>query len=282
MIHSYLSVCSFDKMADAARPSEDNLRTYILTELRCILRDLEDRTDDKDKIVRDYALYRLEKVILLCVQCQETLPNVIDQLTVDMLLEAHYELAKTVEKEHTLLQAQNNANWIEGIPSLIDIEKLAAADALLEAPGELARTVEKEDTLPQAQIDVKEIEGIPSLIDVEKLTADACLEVHYELARRFDKEHTLLHAQKDANQLVRRPKKDIPEEPLKLCLKAGFSKTKIAKMFGVCNRTISNRIQEFGLEGEVMQYSEKYTELDSIIHDLVHCSSDTRSHHIYI
>ena len=261
-------------MATATGPSEDNLRTYILTELRCILRDLEGLTDNADKVVRDYALYRLEKVILLCVQCHETLPDIIDQLTIDLLLEAHYELARTVEKEEeAFCQAQENASWIEGRLSLINIEKLTA-DPVLEANSELAKRTEKEHKLLQAQINTYQIEGRPSLIDVQELASDSLLEAQSELARTVNKKPISAEAQKIENQPAKRPKKDIPEEPLKLYLKAGFSKTKIAKMFGVCNRTISNRIQEFGLENEVMKYSEILgTEFDSIVQDLVNCSS---------
>ena len=55
-------------MATAATPPEDNLRTYILTELRRIVRNLEDGTKGVDENVLDYALYRLEQVIVLALR----------------------------------------------------------------------------------------------------------------------------------------------------------------------------------------------------------------------
>ena len=270
-------------MATSIGPSEDNLRTYVLTELKCILRDLEGFIDDVDKLVRDYALYRLEKVILLCVQCHETLPDIVDQLTIDLLLEAHYELARAVEKEEEAFsQAEENVSWIDGRLPLFDIEKLLRADAVLEANSELARRVEKELKFPQAQINTHQIEGRPPVIDSQELTSDSLLEAQSELARTVNEEPKSAQAQKTDNQPAKRPKKDIPEELLKLYLKAGFSKTKIAKMFGVCSRTISNRIQAFGLENEVTKSSEILgTEFDPIVRDLVNCSSLTRGHYIH-
>ena len=50
--------------------SQDNLRSYILSALQRIYRDLETVSSSTDRNITEHVLYRLEHVIVLILQCQ--------------------------------------------------------------------------------------------------------------------------------------------------------------------------------------------------------------------
>ena len=54
---------------------QDNLRSYILSALQRIYRDLETVSSSIDRNITEHVLYRLEHVIVLILQCQSTWPN---------------------------------------------------------------------------------------------------------------------------------------------------------------------------------------------------------------
>ena len=66
-----------------------------------------------------------------------------------------------------------------------------------------------------------------------------------------------------------RPAFEISRETLKLFLSYGFSFVKIAEMLGVSAKTVSRRIKEFGLKGEVPKYTNiTNDDLDKIVSDI--------------
>lgn len=68
---------------------------------------------------------------------------------------------------------------------------------------------------------------------------------------------------------VGRPSLDIPKETLKFYLNYGFSLCKISEILGVSRKTISRRIQIFGLSEEIPRYSDISNEdLDIIVSNI--------------
>jgi hypothetical protein len=66
-----------------------------------------------------------------------------------------------------------------------------------------------------------------------------------------------------------RPAFEIKRETLKLFMRYGFSLVKIAEMLGVSAKTISRRIQEFGLKEEVPKYTDiTNDDLDKLVSDI--------------
>lgn len=66
-----------------------------------------------------------------------------------------------------------------------------------------------------------------------------------------------------------RPAFEIKRETLKLFMSYGFSLVKIAEMLGVSAKTISRRIQEFGLKEEVPKYTDiTNDDLDKLVSDI--------------
>ena len=71
------------------------------------------------------------------------------------------------------------------------------------------------------------------------------------------------------NRSVGRPAFDIPKETLKMFLNSGFSLIKISEMLGVSRKTVSRRIEQFGLLEEVPRYTNISNEdLDTLIPEI--------------
>ncbi|XP_065058564.1 uncharacterized protein LOC135686290 [Rhopilema esculentum] len=67
-----------------------------------------------------------------------------------------------------------------------------------------------------------------------------------------------------------RPSVNIPKETLELYLQYGFPKTKIAEIFSVSVKTVSRRIEKFGLHDKIANHTEIIdTELDAIVDDIL-------------
>ena len=152
-------------MASATVLPQDNLRSYILSALQRIYRDLETVSSSIDRNITEHVLYRLEHVMVLILQCQSTWPNFIDEETVQIIFKVYQEVKRSVGETWEIV-----------------------TEAKSGKPG--------------------------------------------------------------------RPEVSIPEDTLKLYLNYGFPKTKIGKLFSVSARTISRRIKFFGLQEEVLQYSQ--------------------------
>ena len=93
----------------------------------------------------------------------------------------------------------------------------------------------------------------------------------YEILSQGDKrEETVIEQLVNEGGKKGRPSINIPKETLELYLEYGFKKAKIAKMFNVSSKTISRRIELFGIQNHVQQFSEiTDTELDEIVGDIV-------------
>ena len=85
-------------MASATVFPQGNLRSYILSALQRIYRDLETVSSSIDRNITEHVLYRLEHVIVLILQCQSTWPNFIDEETVQIIFKVYQEVEKSVCK----------------------------------------------------------------------------------------------------------------------------------------------------------------------------------------
>ena len=83
-------------MASATVLPQDNLRSYILSALQRIYRDLETVSSSIDRNITEHVLYRLEHVIVLILQCQSTWPNFIDEETVQIIFKVYQEVERSV------------------------------------------------------------------------------------------------------------------------------------------------------------------------------------------
>ena len=83
-------------MASATVLPQDNLRSYILSALQRIYRDLEIVSSSIDRNITEHVLYRLEHVIVLILQCQSTWPNFIDEETVQIIFKVYQEVEKFI------------------------------------------------------------------------------------------------------------------------------------------------------------------------------------------
>ena len=71
------------------------------------------------------------------------------------------------------------------------------------------------------------------------------------------------------NGSVGRPAFDIPKETFKMFLNYGFSLIKISEMLGVSRKTVSRRIEQFGLLEEVPRYTNISNEdLDALVSEI--------------
>ena len=66
-----------------------------------------------------------------------------------------------------------------------------------------------------------------------------------------------------------RPKFEIPEEQLELFLDYNFSVEQIAKMLGVCSKTVHRRLKQYGLSVKQTYANLTDSELDQIITEIV-------------
>ena len=87
-------------MASPSRPPEENLRTFLVTNLREIMRELENFPLVEHAVI-DYALYRLEQVVLMSIECQRTWPNAIDDTALDLILRVYWDLDHHVLNHHS-------------------------------------------------------------------------------------------------------------------------------------------------------------------------------------
>lgn len=67
-----------------------------------------------------------------------------------------------------------------------------------------------------------------------------------------------------------RPKLDIPREQLECLLRYGFTGTEIARMLGVCDKTVYRRLESFGLSMSETYSTISDSELDFIVGNIVH------------
>ena len=85
-------------MASATVLPQDNLRSYILSALQRIYRDLGTVSSSIDRNITEHILYRLEHVIVLILQCQSTWPNFIDEETAQLIFKVYQEVERSVCK----------------------------------------------------------------------------------------------------------------------------------------------------------------------------------------
>ncbi len=104
---------------------------------------------------------------------------------------------------------------------------------------------------------------VPAVVDNE--TIDLIIRAYGILENAMEEHANVVYQTKKRG----RTKIDIPRETLKLHLRYGFSKTKIAEFFSVSVKTISRRIATFGLEEDIEYHAEiSEDDLDKITKDI--------------
>ena len=64
-----------ERMGTPQAAPQENIREYILSVLREFIHNFEDSNRSSDANIIDCSAYKLQQVIILCLQCRETLNN---------------------------------------------------------------------------------------------------------------------------------------------------------------------------------------------------------------
>ena len=90
---------SLAKMAAPQLCPRENVRNYMVSTLQNLANTLDQATSSVDRNILDYATYRLEQIILLCIQCLETWEGFVEERTLLALISAHNILEEFLRGE---------------------------------------------------------------------------------------------------------------------------------------------------------------------------------------
>lgn len=113
------------KMASPQLYPRQNIRNYMVSTLRNVASTLDQAASSIDRNILDYATYKLEQIILLCIQCLETWEGFIEERTLLALISAHNileEFMRGEENDEVEICAVDNRRRKLGRPSF-DIPK---------------------------------------------------------------------------------------------------------------------------------------------------------------
>ena len=85
-----------ERMATPQAAPQENIREYILSVLRELIHNFEDSNRSSDPNIIDYSAYKLQQVILLCLQCRETLNNFVNDDVIWSLIRGYNLLEESL------------------------------------------------------------------------------------------------------------------------------------------------------------------------------------------